>query len=1114
MLELRNIIKDYPAGGDTVHALKGIDLSFRSREFVSILGPSGCGKTTMLNIIGGLDGYTSGDLIINGKSTKEYRDKDWDTYRNHSIGFVFQSYNLIPHQTVLRNVELALTLSGVKGASRKRKAAEALAAVGLADQLNKRPSEMSGGQMQRVAIARALVNDPEIILLDEPTGALDTETGIMIMEILKKVASDRLVIMVTHNPELAERYSTRIVRMLDGRIISDSKPLSRDEIEDEKRIESLKAAADAKKKIPRMSFPTAFGLSLNNLFTKRGRTILTAFAGSIGIIGIALIYAVSQGTENYIDTVQQDALSSYPLTITAETADMATMMTAFAAMNKANEEVTQAGLIEEVQVTADILQGIGTNDLRSFKSYLEDRYEEIKEDVNTVRYTYSVSPRVYTLDVNGDLLRVNPSSVMRGMTGGMSFGSFMGGGLFSEMLDDPELISSQYDIISGRLPERYDELLIVLTDKSHVTDFLEYSIGLKDPEELRKMIKSVMSGETVEFDDMSEARTYTPEELMDIDLRLFNVPDLYRYNPEFGVWEDMTGDNSFMRRYYDVAERLKVVGIVAPAPGSSSSALSPGICYLPSLTLHMMENSASSDMVRRQLLNRENDVISGKSFDDLNKENSSALDLDNMISVDSDMIASAFNMDVDTDLINGYISTYVREAVGNNISLDNTIVAEAEFTKMLADLSKGLTEYIIRTSEQVLPDEEETVTGEEETDSSAGSEENEDVKRTVLLKREEIPELVNSFLQTEDAVRRITDLASEYKMQKEMLDTPVAPLFINALYTYLRDFPVRHADVWNEREEYAEKGIILDSETALFAEWSEDEIRYAATASELAAGVIPNTGRLMNASLGAEDVMDELSLIPQKLMGVMAGSLRVDAEKMASAFKFNLSEEELARIMSAYSTTGSRRSYEGNLLDLGYSDPDDPSSIIVYLKDFDGKENFISFIHDYNDAAEGRGEDEKVIRYTDMTGILMSSVKKILDAITYVLIAFVSISLIVSSIMIGVITLISVQERTKEIGILRAIGASKGNVSSMFNAETVIIGFMSGIIGTGVTYLLCIPINAILHKITGISSLSAVLPVPVAGILVMISTMLTLFAGIIPSASAAKKDPVVALRTE
>ncbi|MBQ3412992.1 MAG: ABC transporter ATP-binding protein/permease [Oscillospiraceae bacterium] len=1098
MLELRKITKDYPAGGDTVHALKGIDLQFRSNEFVSILGPSGCGKTTMLNIIGGLDSYTSGDLIINGKSTKDFRNRDWDTYRNHSIGFVFQSYNLIPHQTVLRNVELALTLSGVRGKERRQRAEKALEDVGLGDQFKKRPSEMSGGQMQRVAIARALVNDPDIILLDEPTGALDTETGIMVMEILKKVAADRLVIMVTHNPELAEQYSTRIVRMLDGKIIDDSMPLTEEEVENEHRLEKEKAEADAKKKIPRMKLHTAFGLSLNNLFTKRGRTMLTSMAGSIGIIGIALIYAVSQGTENYIDNIQQETLSSYPLTISSETADMGTMMTAFASMRGAMDKETMEGIIEEVNVTSSVFEGIGSNDLRSFKKHLEDNYPEVEENINTVRYTYSVSPRVYTYDVNGKLLQVNPSNVMSSMMGGMGgYGAYMSGGLFSEMMDDPELIRSQYDIVAGRLPERYDEVLMVLTDSSHITDFLEYTLGIKDQEELSEMVKKVMNGESTGMDVSTETRQYTHDELLSLDLRLINVPELYRYNREYGVWEDMTEDKDYMAALYESSERLKVVGIAAPMAGSSSSALNPGICYLPSLTLHIMEESAGSDIVRSQLLDREKDIISGKTFDEINKANGPSLNFDNMISVDTRALSSAFRMNVDQDAVRTFITDYVTDAM-KNVNVEDSSAAASDMTAMMKELADGLTDHVIAS-------------GTKHDLSAYGGE---GFAESVMLERDSCQSLVSGYLSTGEASGKIASLAARYELPREVLDDVIPPLLTNALSSYISDFSVRHEDIWSAREVLQEQGIVLNGDTAAFAEGSREEIEESASLSAVATSVISEMSRVLSAAGSIQEVRAALSEIPDRLMKLMAGSLSVDSRKIASAFKFSMSEEELTRLMSAFSYSGSKRSYEGNLRDLGYSDPDEPNAIIVYLKDFDGKENFIDFIERYNDDAKEKQDEEKVIRYTDMTGVLMASVKKILDAITYVLIAFVSISLIVSSIMIGVITLISVQERTKEIGILRAIGASKGNVSSMFNAETVIIGFMSGLIGTGVTYLLCIPINAILHKLTGISTLSAVLPPWIAGILIAISTMLTLFAGIIPSASAAKKDPVVALRTE
>ena len=1099
MLELKEIIKDYPAGNDTVHALKGIDLAFRSNEFVSILGPSGCGKTTLLNIIGGLDGYTSGDLIINGTSTKKYKDRDWDTYRNHSVGFVFQNYNLIPHQTVLKNVELALSLSGARGKSRRQRAEEALTAVGLGDQFRKRPAEMSGGQMQRVAIARALVNDPEIILLDEPTGALDTETGIMVMEILKKVAADRLVVMVTHNPDLAERYSTRIVRMLDGKIISDSRPLGEEEKERERQAEKEKAEANARKKMPRMKLSTAFGLSLNNLFTKRKRTILTSMAGSIGIVGIALIYAVSRGTENYIDSVQEDALSSYPLTITAETADMSSMMTAFAAMNSAKGEDAGENSVEEVNVTASVFQGIGTNDLRAFKEHLENTYSEIENDVNTVRYTYPVTPRVYAYDVKGDLILVNPSNIMGTIMGGASassFGSMMSSSLFSEMMDDPALINEQYETVAGRLPERYDELLMVLTDKAHITDFLEYVVGLKDVEELSSMVKSIMSGEATGLEYDEEKRIYTYDELLGLDLRLVNVADLYRFNSEFGVWEDMSEDKEFMKEAFENAERLKVVGIVAPAAGSTSNALSPGICYLPSLTLHVMEQASRSEMVANQLLDSEKDVISGKTFEELNKESGPSLDLDNMISVDTKKLSSAFSIKVDTKAVENFVKNYVDEVM-SDVSVEDSSAANSDLSGLLRELADGLTAYIV-DSEAALP-----------SSVSLGG-----AGKTVLLKRSECQTLVSRYLASEGISQKISALAAGYELPNEVLDPVIAPLLTNALSTYISDFPSNHGDIWARREELAAEGITVDGDTAVFSQAAAEEIRYQAGSGALASSVVREMAKVMTAAKGMKDVRAALNEIPGRLTKLMAGSMRVNTQKIASAFKFNLTEEELTRLMSAYSYSGSQRSYEGNLRDLGYSSPDEPNAIIVYLKDFDGKEDFIQYIDRYNKDAEEKGEDEKVIRYTDMTGVLMASVKTILDAITYVLIAFVSISLIVSSIMIGVITLISVQERTKEIGILRAIGASKYNVSSMFNAETVIIGFLSGIIGTGVTYLLCIPINALLHKLTNIDSLSAVLPLHIAAILVAISTMLTLFAGIIPSAGAAKKDPVVALRTE
>lgn len=1091
MLELKNIKKDYPAGGDTVHALKGIDLKFRSNEFVSILGPSGCGKTTMLNIVGGLDGYTSGDLVINGKSTKDFKDRDWDTYRNHSIGFVFQSYNLIPHQTVLQNVELALTLSGVGKKERRQRAAAALEEVGLGDQLSKKPAEMSGGQMQRVAIARALVNNPDIMLLDEPTGALDTETGIMVMEILKKVSADRLVIMVTHNPELAEKYSTRIVRMLDGRVVGDTMPLSEEETAQERALEAEKAEAESKKKRPSMKYRTAFGLSLKNLFTKKGRTTLTAFAGSIGIIGIALIYAVSQGTENYIDSVQQDALNSYPLSITTETADMTSMFTGLATNIKASNEALEHGDVAETNVTAGLFGGLGTNDLKSFKKYLDDNYDSVREDINTIQYSYGLTPQIYGRDVNDALLKVNPSAVFSSMGGASSYMSR----IFSEMIDAPEILQSQYKILAGKWPENYDEMLFVLSDEHHIPDFMEYGLGMKDAEELRKMMETIMKGETVEQDPDAPVKVYNYEDLMNLDFRLIKAADLYRYNAEYNVWEAMKNDSAYMDSLYENATRLKIVGVVCPEKGASSTSLGMGISYLPSLTAYLMDQAADTQIVKSQLLDTETDVFSGKKFTEMKDAEDSGLDFNNMISVDGDMLSSAFGMKVDTNAVKKFISNSIKDITAQ-FKIGDTAQAEADFSAAVSTLANGLVKDFYGSAEKV----NLASLGVDGWSSAA------------VLKTDACAGIVSSYLQSEEAKTVIEELNTKYPVSGEGYDAVLNAMFVTTLQSYIANFD--KTPFAGLEEPLAALGVDLGAGTALVRECDCDKIVADAAGSALSAAVIPEMAKLMEGSTNIDDIKAEIEKIPGKLTGLLAGSMKVDSKKIASAFQFNMTEEDLMRLMNASSTKGEERSADSNLRSLGYRTLDDPSSIMVYLTDFAGKERFIDFIEDYNTRMKDSEQDEKVIRYTDITGILMSSVKTIVDAIKYVLIAFVSISLVVSSIMIGVITLISVQERTKEIGILRAIGASKKNVSSMFNAETVIIGFISGVIGTGFTFLACFPINALLYKLTELDNLKAVLPWPVALALIAISVMLTLVAGIIPSASAAKKDPVVALRTE
>lgn len=1068
MLRLQNIIKDYPIGGDTVHALRGVSMDFRDSEFVSILGPSGCGKTTLLNIIGGLDQATGGDLIIGGVSTKDFHDRDWDSYRNHSVGFVFQSYNLIPHQTVLQNVELALTLSGVSKAERRERAKKALERVGLGSQLVKKPSEMSGGQMQRVAIARAIVNDPDIILADEPTGALDTETSVQVMEILKEIASERLVIMVTHNPELAERYSTRIIRMLDGTVIGDSAPLSAEELAAEKRT-----GVGRYTKRPSMSILTSFGLSFKNLLTKKGRTVLTAFAGSIGIIGIALIYAVSHGMSSYIDTVQQDTLSTYPLTIYSETADMTAMLSAFSSVMTGGDDVP-AGTVREQQVMAQVFAQVGSNDLTSFKEYLTEHYDEVKDGINALQYGYSVSPQLYTTDVNGKLLQVNPNSLFSSMMGSMSAMSFTNTNVFTEMIDNTALLESQYDVLAGRWPEKYDELLLVLTDASGMSDFMSYAFGLRDQQDLRQMMTDVIAGK--EVDDPGESLSWTYDELMQISFQLINASDRYCYNEQYGVWEDMSGDDAYMRKLVDSGETLHIVGIVCPQSGVAASALSPGIAYLPELTEHVIEQAGDTDIVAQQLADRETDVFSGRPFSELEGSTSSGLSFEDMISVDTQQLSSAFGVSVTEQDIQNMMTPYM-QSISSSITADNS-TAEKDFTDILTALAKELLDQYIA----------------ENTDADTG---------LCTINMADAATYPAAYLATDSAQALIAPLTKQYLIPadvftgiyEQILNQSMETLF--SVLTAGNDSVSLPVDAVQKTADAAVKG---------FSVFIAIEPNMKAAVAKIAA--------TMTEAVVKKEVMTEVGQMTSSLIGTLSSAFHVDPDAIASAFHFTLSEEELTRLIQSYTSGDEKRSADKNLRDLGYSDPDQPVSIAVYLVDFTAKEQFIDFIDTYNTAAEQAGHEEQVISYTDLTGVLMSSVKTVVDSVTYVLIAFVAISLIVSSIMIGVITLISVQERTKEIGILRAIGASKSNVSSMFNAETVIIGLSSGLVGVAVTYLLCIPINAILHKLTGIANLSARLPIQVALLLVVISMVLTLLSGLIPSRSAARKDPVVALRTE
>lgn len=895
MLELNDIKKDYVSGSTTVSALKGINLRFRDCEFVSILGQSGCGKTTMLNIIGGLDKYTSGDLKINGVSTKNYKDRDWDFYRNNSIGFVFQSYNLIPHQTVLSNVELALTLSGVSKAERKKRAIEALEKVGLGEQIHKKPNQMSGGQMQRVAIARALVNNPDILLADEPTGALDTETSIQIMKLLKEISKDRLIIMVTHNPELAKDYSTRIVRLLDGVITDDSNPYSLEDMEADIRAKEAAKVKISEKKIKKsgkkqktsMSFFTALSLSFNNLMTKKTRTILTAFAGSIGIIGIAMILSISNGIQLYIDRVQRDTLSSYPITLQAEAIDISSMVSSMTG-NSDSEEHEDKSKIYSNDIMGDMIntmvKEVKSNNLSEFKKYIENGSSDIKSYVSDIQYSYDVPLNIYMKDTSNGVEQLNPgtmfdsiygegaTSASSSMSSGMGMGMFSNSSVWNQLLGNQQVLDEQYDVLAGHWPENFNEVVLVADKNNEVDDYTLYSLGLKDPEEVRTLFKKMMVGESYETEkDIS----YTFDEILDTEFKLVMPTDMYKYNDVTGTWDDYSKDDKYMTNVVNNGTDIKVCGIIRPNDDAVSTSLSSGIGYTAKLTEYIIEEVKNSEIAKAQLADTSVDVFTGVPFD------------------------NDRNTEITMDDVNAYMAT----------------------------------------------------------------------------------------------------LSPEESAQMQ----------------------------------------------AMTSGMSDDQIL-----------------QLFSASLKARTTDATL---------------------------------------------------DSNKSKLGITDLDTPSQIDIYATDFDSKEKVQNIIKDYNKLQQDDGKEENVINYTDYVGIMMSSVSTIINAISYVLIAFVAISLIVSSIMIGIITYISVLERTKEIGVLRSIGASKKDVSRIFNAETLIEGFVSGALGIVVTLLLCIPANALIKHLTDISNV-AQLPIAGGVILIIISMFLTFIAGLIPAKLAAKKDPVVALRSE
>ena len=1133
MLQIKDIRKQYVTGELVQTALDGVSLNLRDNEFVAILGPSGSGKTTLLNVIGGLDRYDSGDLIINGISTKKYTDRDWGSYRNHTIGFVFQSYNLIPHQSVLANVELALTISGISRSERRKRAAKALEDVGLGNQLHKRPNQMSGGQMQRVAIARALVNNPDILLADEPTGALDSETSVQIMNLLKEVAKDRLVVMVTHNPELAEEYANRIVRVKDGKIISDTNEF----LVDAGALEPPKHKNMGKSS---MSYFTALSLSFNNLRTKLGRTLLTAFAGSIGIIGIALIMSLSTGFQKYIDKIQADTLSNYPLSIQTETTDMASMMTAFGTSIQASQEADEGTLVEQQMITQMFAQ-IGSNDLKSFKAYLEENYDQIGHTINTIKYSYGVKPRIYGADTENKIMQANPATLFDKIMGNSMMSMYMASDVFYEMIDNRELLDSQYYVLEGRWPESYNEMIVVLSDPNQITDYMAYTLGLKDPAILEEMIGKVMSGE--EYEEVEGSLEWTYDDLMNLELKLVPVSSLYRYNSEYQVWEDMSGDESYMKEIIAQGEDLHIVGIVCPREGVSATALSEGVAYLSDLTHHVIDLAAESDIVKSQLADENINVFTGRGFDE---KTDTELNFEDMISVDGNAISSAFGMNISADSFMNMLEKYLQEAA-SSLKLDTT-PARNDFISTLSELgSQMLRQYIAA---------------------------NADESGAAKLRLTDAQQIVSNYLSGDEATQIIQTLARKYDMPPEGFAEVYRPLLTGMITDYVADSlvdgvmpetnpeeipssaspatdavevppsdsqpsetqpqetqPVETQPVETQPIETQPDGKDpdttdptiqpelpdLDLEDHLYATISAEQVD-SVVSSYLSSSVVTGTAAAMSTPMLKTTIQNALSAqiggIGNKIAQYIGSSFTVDGNKLASAFQFNMNEEELRRLMMAMSGQNTEVSATANLQTLGYANLDVPTYMSIYLLDFAAKEEFMDFLDAYNERMEAEGKEEQVIRYTDMTGIMMSSVRTIIDSVSYALIAFVAVSLVVSSIMIGIITYISVIERTKEIGVLRAIGASKHNITQVFNAETFIIGLCSGMIGIGVTLLVLIPGNMVIQHFTNNPDIVAQLPVTSAAILIGLSVVLTLIGGLIPAKKAAKKDPVIALRSE
>ena len=1100
MLQLNHIKKEYKTGDLVQKALDDVSLNLRDNEFVAILGPSGSGKTTLLNVIGGLDRYDSGDLIINGISTKKYTDRDWDSYRNHTIGFVFQSYNLIPHQTVLSNVELALTISGISGAERRSRATKALEQVGLGDQLHKHPSEMSGGQMQRVAIARALVNNPDILLADEPTGALDSDTSIQVMELLKEVAKDRLVVMVTHNPELAEQYATRIVRLRDGVIQSDTAPFAPDDSAQVPPVHKNLGHSS-------MSPLTALALSFNNLLTKKTRTLLTAFAGSIGIIGIALILSLSAGVSNYIQEMERSTLSEYPLQISTTGVDLAALLDpgsyTSAVANNTNVGATSASSTPEGMVTVrELLSQLtednsSVNDLASLKKYLDSDECTISEDAASIEYSYGIAPLIYRQNKDGTVRQIFPDSslsVLNNTTSAAGIVSSMTNqSVFTEMAEEPSLYEDQYDVKAGRWPESYNEAVLVLNSDGSISDYTLYILGIEDDSVMMRFLQEYAKNKNTQAP--TGYGTYPYDTFVGLKYKIVTSSDYYVYDEERQIWRNRSDDEAYVEQLVENSPDLTIVGVVQPRADASSTILPIGVAYTHALTYYAIDHAAESEVVKQQLADPEVNVLTGERFDADQRETD--LDISSLFSVDTDMLKDAFQFDASKlqfdlsgafDLQDGsfdfssILDPSAFQLDLSDLDLSDIDMSDVELPDMNAlDLSQLFADMDLSVSEDALQSlMKKIMNGYKRYIISNG-----------ILNLDKIG--FSSYMESD----QFKQLLSE--SMGDLLDTTgLQEQFTASLQQNLQGIMTSYLQSYSEQ---------------LSQKLGE------ALQTKLTAAIQTQMSTVMQQLMTqlttqfSQQIQSAIQNNIAQLSSQVEDALKIDPTVFQSAVQVNMSTDDLVDLVKM-NLQSSTTSYSSVLGALGYSDYAKPGSIWIYPKSFEAKNRIVDSLNAYNAAMRAQGEEDKVIVFSDTVGTLMSAVTKIVDMVSNVLVAFVAISLAVSSIMIGVITYISVLERRKEIGILRAIGASKHNVSEVFNAETFIIGMCSGVIGVGLCLLLLIPGNMLIHSIAGTTSVTAVLPPKAALVLIVLATLLTILGGLIPARSAAKCNPVTALRSE